>query len=167
MQELLLNDYSRFARMRSRKTAKMLANHEAFPAASLTPKLNQWVLSAGRWDSPWTQSLVRLLAPVRGREDTGVSISNWRNPYSRSQLSLQAFQGWIWIWLGSAISDICLLWPLGNVAFLSLGQMLERCLLWVDRGLGGWWGVSQNSTMHFGILSTDVSQMFVGGHVFK
>lgn len=27
--------------------------------------------------------------------------------------------------------------------------------------------MSQNSTMHFGILSTDVSQMFVGGHVLK
>lgn len=38
---IVLNEYSRSVRMRSRKTAKMLANHEEFPAASLTPKLNQ------------------------------------------------------------------------------------------------------------------------------
>lgn len=41
VQELPLNEYSRSVRMRSRKTAKMLANHEEFPAASLSPKLNQ------------------------------------------------------------------------------------------------------------------------------
>lgn len=102
-----------------------------------------------------------------GGKENSMSVSNGRNPFSKMLAFTADLVRLDMDMIRVYISDICLLWPLGNVAFLSLGQMLERCLLWVDRGLGGWWGVSQNLTMHVAIFSTAVSQMFVGRHVIK
>lgn len=88
--ELLLGEYSRCVRMRSRKMAKTLASSEEFPAASLSPTLNPGLCQRGTGTAPRDHHSEGPLSPVRGKEDTAMSVSNCRNSHSRSQLSLPA-----------------------------------------------------------------------------
>lgn len=68
----------------------MLVNHEEFPAASLDPHSVMGSDSRAQGQPLETTTPKAPLAPVKGREDAGTGICNWRNPDSRSWLSLQA-----------------------------------------------------------------------------
>lgn len=62
--------------MRSRKTAKVLANHEEFPAAFLASVLNHEMCQLGAGTALRDNRFYGPLASVRGREGIGMSVSS-------------------------------------------------------------------------------------------